>query len=1067
MDRGREKLFFDGVKLGQRKTEIIKESRERLKKYFDEEERYAIAEFYVTSKKMWYASEASKVQKTIDGLPKGPFDFGAKQAEDIEKSNGSPPDWVEKDQSYQDWISGTSLHHRWLWCLGNVGVGKTTLVSYLAGRLNAHTELSRGVIEKEHLVNDNLDDRDSRQPLQQSAVALFYGDYENKGEQRPDYVFQCLIRQLLQQLLKSNIDRALEYCDQIEKLGDSTSLSHSISWTDVLNGLASEFRRTYVIVDALDKEETDYEALIARLDQLRSPSLKLLVTSRDEQSMRDDAAFWNAMPMTILADDVLVESYVHKRLERIREHDETAEIIGTSALPSVLAAVAQYKRVAELIVSTAGGNFYYAEVQINSLLGERTTDDVHQKLGILVGSLTEMIRLDIKRVAEQRDKYKCEIGQKAIMFAAFAGRAPSVEETRHAVVLLVHPTTRENPREYSLKAESMTMEFLIECSCRLLRVDDRTNLVHVDKAIKNYCHGSNDFRDAHYDIAEVCLVYLDRMSFSLRCSSEEKHSARKREHMFYDYAARFWGFHVGRAGEKLFIGPTSPVSLLTLLSRKLFLNAVASALHEDLQGLRMWNWIGHDTWKACKDVKKAVLQPMHLLTYFDLPRIADWWLRQNPHDAEGRSATGTTPLYLACTLGHVRIVECLLFDYDADPALKGSRPSGYNLAAAVSAQSTEIVERLLYVNPAKLLEQSNRRGRRPLSEAVKRGDLDIIRMIIDAFSSAPNGTDLLISEDDEGYTALHEAAAASNPSVEVMKMLVNAPGGREFLQKKTIEWEDTALHIAARGRKHEAVKALLELGADPAMRQIQGRTPLMLAVERPFIDNGELIKTLWASTADHDIQDDGGNTLWHIAAIYGRPNNLTLLIELSPKSMFNVTNKDSQTPIRVAVTMRNNAWRRCIEVLLKTRPNHNHLTMDDANAILYTLIRDHHETSLRALELLLHHPGGKVSLLYQIVHHGSLEAVKMAWSVLGSAYDSASFLEDRYPEDGSTPLILAARISDADKALFLVGAGADVHAKDTSGKTALDYAVEHGLVDLVAKLRDAGAEESVGRVGGT
>lgn len=1065
MARGRAKLWLDKAFLGQDKDEILKDSLERLKRYFSEEEMYTIAQIYVTGEET--ASNVSKLvdfnkmerlQKIIDTLPVGPFDLATKQAEDNTKSDASPPNWVDKNEAYQVWINETSRHHRWLWGLGNVGVGKTSLVSYLTSRLKTNVQLSESQVTKAHHVNSDSDDQSSQQSLQQRAVALFYGDYETKDEQRPDYVFQCLIRQLLQQLQSSAVDRAVARCDQIETLRDSTRASNSTSWTSVLDNLASEFQQTIIIVDALDKEESGYEALISRLDQVRSPSVKLLVTSRDEQSMRDDAAFRKAIPMTIRADAEFIESYVRKRLERIRAHSETTETIGVSALPEVLADASQFDRIVELIVSTAQGNFYYAEVQINSLIGERTPENVLQKLTVLTRSLSDVIRFDVERISDQRDEYKREVGLKAVMLATFAGRLLSIEEIQYAVVLLLHSSTRENSSTHQSKANSLTTNFLIECSCQVLKVDDRSGTVQVDEAIKSYCHNSEKFSRAHYEIAEICLGFLDRMSFSLRCNSKDEYLARREQYSFYDYAARFWGFHVGSAGENLFIGSTSPVSLFTLLNRTLFLNAVAAAIHEDLQNLRMWNWAGNDTWKATQDVAKPVVPPMHLLTYFNLPRMADWWLRQNPHDVERRSTTGTTPLYLACIMGRVRIVEVLLFDYHADSVLMGSPPSGYSLAAAVFAQSTEVIERLLYINSKELLERSNWHGRRPLSEAVMRGDLTIVRMIIKACLAAPNGEDLLLSGDNDGWTALHDAAGAPHPSLEAMKLLVGAKGGEAFLQRKTIKWKDSALHLAASRGHHGAVKTLLELGADPAIRQSLGKTPLMLAVEGLFVNNKNCIRTLMEWTADHHLRDNDGNTAWHLAAIHGRPNNLALLIDLTPKSLFNVTRKDGVTPIRAAAINRRGGWRGCIEVLLRDCPGQ--IATEDAYAILNVLISDQSDVSLRALKLLLKHHiepwpfcRGNTTILHKIVHHGSLDAANMAWALMGS-----EIVLEYHDAGGSTPMVLAAGISAVDKALFLLGEGADPNARDNSGYTALHYAIEHDLPGLAAALLERGAD---------
>jgi Asp-tRNA(Asn)/Glu-tRNA(Gln) amidotransferase C subunit len=704
MTRGRGKIWADKAFLGKGKDEILQSSLERLKRYFTEEEMYTVAQIYVTTEKtstnvfkLVDFNKTSQVQRVVDSLPRGPFDVAAKQVEDNEKSSVLPPVWVEEMEAYQEWIRNTSPQCRWLWGLGSVGVGKTTLVSYLATKMILQGPSFITPNMRPTLVNAGLNDLSSRYSLPQTAVAVFYGDYETKGDQRPDLVFQCLICQLLQQLQVAAIDRAVIRSQQIDDLKKANTASSLVSWSSILNDLASEFQRTFIFVDALDKEESGYEDLVARLHQLKSPSLKLFVTSRDDQSMRNDAEHRKAIIMMISADQKIMTDYVHNRLERIRDHAETTETMSVSALPSFLHNQSDFEHVLKTIMSTAQDNFYYAETSINLLLQERKLENLRHKMTKLTGNLSQVIRLDVERVEQQSDQYNRKVGLKTLMLAAFAGRPLTIPEIQNMVVLFVHPATRESARQLAFKVQFFSIEYLVECSCRLLRVDERNGIVHVDEAIKSYCTRSGMFDTAHYEIAEICLTFLDRMSFQLRCRNKEEHDLRRQEFPLYLYAARYWAFHMREAGESLFLNISAPVPLYTLLNRKLFCDAIASALHEDLPP-QLWNWAGQDTWQVMKVSKSPTLPAVHLLAYLNLPLTFDWWLRKNPDDIHAKTATGITPLYLACLLGHTRIVESLLFDYHADPSAKGSPPSNDCLHAAINSQSTEIVERILYVS---------------------------------------------------------------------------------------------------------------------------------------------------------------------------------------------------------------------------------------------------------------------------------------------------------------------------------------------------------------------------------
>ena len=1011
--------YWDGI-FGD-KNQILRDSVAELNKEFKNEEQFNIALILSQGKKM----ELDKLQADIMRIPLGPIDIATRQDDECRKSSDSPPELIYKDETYQSWLHGPTRADRWLWGFGTPGAGKTSLVSYLTKRWQSRTELSKCAGKITNYVNVKPGEV-QQQSIQKSAVALFYCSYRFKEEQRPDAVFQSLVGQLLRQLREWDRDRAELRVEQIEK-PDSDRVNAALNWTVILDNVISEFQRTFIVVDALDENESGYGELILRLSRLKSPSLKLFVTSRDDELLfRTDAANRGALPLTIRAKKKFIEDYVHARFSRIQGRDEAFEPIGSSALPDVLSELNpnQKREITNNVVNAADGNFYCAELQITALKAEGSKEDVKSKVKDLPKqSLQSVIQEAIDRISKQSDRDRREIGRQTLMWATYAGRTLTIEEIRHAIALTIRPYALEDPKLHQIEVERLPQRKLVESSRYFLRVDGQTSAVQIHKAIKDYCDDANVFEDAHLQMAETCLAFLGQRFFDLRCSSKEEYDARKEKNPFYEYAARHWGFHMKRAGERKFLGPTSPVSIATLLNRRLFVNSVAVALHEDLQNFRMWNWFNDDTWKGLSDSAYPVLWPIHLLTYFDLQQTADWWLRQNRDEVDRESRTGTTPLYLACSMGRVRIVETLLFDHGANPAQKGSKPSGYNLAAAVIAQSPAIVERLLYISAKELLPQTNWHGRCALGEAALHENADIVRMIANAISTIPNEKDLITHrERNDDWNALHEAARVPRESPSVLELLVNAKGGKELLQQKTKNWGDTPLHIAAGRGRRVAVEALLALGADPMDRQVQGKTPLHIACEGLFDHNARTIEILLEKTA-HDAKDNEGLTTWHLAAMHGRPRNLRLLIQKTPKILFNVKDNNQMIPIRTAAKLKCNDWLGCIDVLLELCPGE--IVTEDAYVILDTLIHKHDEVSLRVLRRLL---------------LGSKEVLE---------YRDAG---------GSTALVLASRLCGPEKVEFLINMGADINAQDDTGRTALHYAVERDMPDLVGKLLDKHAD---------
>lgn len=662
-----------------------------------------------------------------------------------------------------------------------------------------------------------------------------------------------------------------------------------------------------------------YAELISRLGRLTSRSLKLFITSRDEDLMRKDARASQAIELSIRAKDEFIRSYTEARLLRIANRDPNSEHIGASALPDVLKS-GKLKQVCDKIVEAAEGNFYYAELQITTLKAEITPEDVEKSLDSLAAkSLADIIREAIERIRNQKDADQVNIGMKTLMWAVYASRTLTIEELRHAVALTARPYIRDDAHAHEIEVTRLSPHVLIKATRYFLRVDEKNGQVGIHKAMKDYCDKANVFEDAHYQMSETCLTFLDRRCFSLQCESKEEYVNRKREHPFYEYAARHWGLHMRKAGEGRFLGHTSPVSMNTLLNRPMFLNCVAVALHEDLQRYRMWEWHKHDPWRTLRARVHPVLRPSHLLVYFDLQQTLDWSLRRNKDDVGRPSQTGTTPLYLACNLGRMRVLESLLFDFNASPVDKGAEPFGHNLAAAVFVQSPEIVQRLLYVNTKELVRQPNWHNRQPLGEAAMRESEEIVRSLVKAIETLPDREDILLhQEDGDRWGALHEVAGAAHPNLDIMKILVNAPGGKKLLSQRTQRCQDTPLHIAAVRGQTAVVQVLLDLGANPMDRQIGGHTPLHSAVHHPF-DRVKGVIEILLQHCDPTAQDHDSNTPWHYAAKLGRSGPLSLLVQHGPRSLFHAKGKNLPIPIRTAIDFKMNNWIGCIHVRISNR----------------------------------------------------------------------------------------------------------------------------------------------------
>jgi ankyrin repeat protein len=174
-----------------------------------------------------------------------------------------------------------------------------------------------------------------------------------------------------------------------------------------------------------------------------------------------------------------------------------------------------------------------------------------------------------------------------------------------------------------------------------------------------------------------------------------------------------------------------------------------------------------------------------------------------------------TPLYLACLKGHTEVAEVLI-----------------NGGAKVDGDSP------------------------PIFAAAGKGNLDLVRLLL------KNGANpSAFSSQHAGCCGLH--IAAEKNYVEVVRALLGAGVEVNIRSEKQ---KLTPLISAACCGSLEAVKVLIEAGADVDAQSSTGNTALMLAIDRGKID---VATTLISSKANLEIKGQKGWTALHNAASGG------------------------------------------------------------------------------------------------------------------------------------------------------------------------------------------------------
>lgn len=348
----------------------------------------------------------------------------------------------------------------------------------------------------------------------------------------------------------------------------------------------------------------------------------------------------------------------------------------------------------------------------------------------------------------------------------------------------------------------------------------------------------------------------------------------------------------------------------------------------------------------------------------------------------------------ATSLAHVferEVYVKKLLDCGVNVNQRGATDGQTMLLGAAHEGSAKVVELLLSHGSNALM--SDHQGQTPLTLASRQGHVRVLSVLLEWAKSQEKEKAVRMMEhaDSEGWTALRSAAWGGHN--EAVRLLLDAGADVDGCDSDG----RTALRAAAWGGHEEVVLTLLDYGAQVNKADCKGRMPVIAAA---YMGHHEVVETLLNHNAEVDLADGDGRTALSVAALcvptaagikgYGEVASLLLERGADPGHRDN----DGMTPLLLAAYEGN----------------------DDVVELLLEAGADVDETA------------------------GPVGSITAAAAV--------------------TPLLAAAAMGHMKTVSRLLFWGAAVDAIDCEGRTALCLAAARGSVEVVRALLDRGLDEN-------
>ena len=271
--------------------------------------------------------------------------------------------------------------------------------------------------------------------------------------------------------------------------------------------------------------------------------------------------------------------------------------------------------------------------------------------------------------------------------------------------------------------------------------------------------------------------------------------------------------------------------------------------------------------------------PLHEAVSLGISEIETLLIREGA-DLEARNVNGNTPFMEAVMAGRITSIEKLALN-GADPTTRNSR-GDTPLHIAVGMERFDLVSHLLRMGAS--IHARNTRNRTPFQISLSVSTRMLSALLADDRIAVP---------DDMGNSALH-IALQERAGADIIRTIIRQGGRINAVDNNG----RTPLRLAVDLELWESAKILADSGAEPFLSAVDNRSPAELSFEK----GEECIRSLFSGRAINS-KDSSENTILHLAARYGTPQTIRLLLELGANKT--IRNISSELPLDIAVRWNN------------------------------------------------------------------------------------------------------------------------------------------------------------------